>query len=68
VKTERRALLVEITAKFNEERNVSLSKRMVRRRLRDHGFSKKVCRKRVVVKFDNRENNDWRGVGRKGGG
>jgi hypothetical protein len=30
VKTERRALLVEITAKFNEERNVSVSKRMVR--------------------------------------
>ena len=30
VKTERRALLVEITAKFNEERNVSVSKRTVR--------------------------------------
>jgi hypothetical protein len=54
VKTERRAPLVEITAKFNEERNVSVSKRMVRRRLRDHGFSRRVCRKKVVIKFDNR--------------
>ena len=68
VKTERRSPLIEITAKFNEERNVSVSKWTVRRRLRDHGFSKRVCRKRVVVKFDNREKNDWRGVGRKGGG
>jgi transposase len=51
VKTERRALLVEITAKFNEERNVSVSKRMVRRRLRDHGFSRRVCRKKVVITF-----------------
>jgi transposase len=55
VKTERRAPLIEITAKFNEERNVSVSKWTVRRRLRDHGFSKRVCRKRVVVKFDNRK-------------
>ena len=55
VKTERRAPLIEITAKFNEERNVSVSKWTVRRRLRDHGFSKRVCRKRIVVKFDNRK-------------
>ena len=34
VKTERRAPLVEITAKFNEERNVSVSKQTIRRRLR----------------------------------
>ena len=55
VKTERRALLVEITAKFNEERNVSVSKRTVRWRLMDHGFSRRVCRKKAVVKFDNRK-------------
>jgi transposase len=54
VKTERRALLVEITAKFNEERNGSVSKWTVRRRLRDRGFSRRVCRKKVVIKFDNR--------------
>jgi hypothetical protein len=58
VKTERRAPLVEITAKFNEERNVSVSKRTVRRRLRDHGFSTSVCRKKVVVKFKNRKKTD----------
>ena len=34
VKTERRAPLVEITAKFNDERNVSVSKQTIRRRLR----------------------------------
>ena len=55
VKTERRAPLIEITAKFNEGRNVSVSKWTVRRRLRDHGFSKRVCRKKVVIKFDNRQ-------------
>jgi hypothetical protein len=55
VKTERRALLVKITANFNEERNVSVSKRTVRRRLRDHGFSTSVCRKKVVVKFNNKK-------------
>jgi hypothetical protein len=54
VKTERRALLVEITAKFNEERNGSVSKWTVRRHLRDRGFSRRVCRKKVVIKFDNR--------------
>jgi hypothetical protein len=56
VKTERRAPLVKITANFNEERNVSVSKRTVRRRLRDHGFSTSVCRKKVVVKFNNKKN------------
>ena len=68
MKTERRAPLVEITAKFNEERNVSVSKRTVRRRLRDHGFSRRVCRKKVVIKFDSRKKNDWHDAGRKGGG
>jgi predicted GNAT family acetyltransferase len=56
VKTERRAPLVEITAKFNDERNVSVSKPTVRRRLRNRGFSRRVCRKKVVIKFDNRKN------------
>ena len=51
VKNERRAPLAKITANFNEERNVSVSKRTVRRRLRDHGFSRSVCRKEVVVKL-----------------
>ena len=55
VKTARRAPLVEITAKLNEERNVSVSKRTVRWRLRDQGFSRRVCRKKVVIKFDNRQ-------------
>ena len=55
MKTERRAQLVEITTKLNEERNVSLSKQMVRRCLRNHEFSRRVCRKKVVVKFDNRK-------------
>jgi hypothetical protein len=55
VKTERRAPLVEITDKFNEERNVSVSKRTVRRRLRNRRFSRRVCRKKVVIKFDNRK-------------
>jgi len=68
VKAERRAPLVKITANFNEERNVSVSKRTVRRRLMDHGFSRSVCRKKVVVKFDYRKKNDWHGVGRKRGG
>jgi len=35
VKTDRRAPLVEITAKFNEERNVTVSKRTVRQTLKD---------------------------------
>ena len=68
MKTERRAPLVKITANFSEERNVSVSKRTVRRRLRDHGFSRNVCRKKVVVKFNNRNKNDWHGVWRKCGG
>ena len=68
MKTERRAPLVKITANFNEERNVKVSKRMVRRRLRDHGFSTNVCRKKVVVKFNNKKKNDWQGVWRKRGG
>ena len=38
VKTERRVPLVKITAHFNEERNVSVSKRTVSRRLRDDVF------------------------------
>jgi hypothetical protein len=32
-----------------------VSKRMVRWRLMDHGFSRRVCRKKAVVKFDNRK-------------
>jgi transposase len=35
VKTERRAPFLEITATFNEERNVSVSKWTVRRRLKE---------------------------------
>jgi hypothetical protein len=38
------------------------------RHLRVHGFSRRVCRKKVVVKFENRKKTDWHGVGRKGGG
>jgi hypothetical protein len=68
VKTEKRAPLVEITDKFNEERNVSVSKRTLRWRLRDHGFSRRVCKKKVVIKLDNRKKTDWHGVGGKGGG
>jgi hypothetical protein len=41
-----------------------MSKRTVRRRLRDHEFSRRVCRKKVVTI----EKNDWHGVGRKCGG
>ena len=55
MKTEKRAPLVEITDKFNEERNASVSKRTLRRRLRDHGFSRRVCKKKVVIKLDNRK-------------
>ena len=49
VKTERRAPLGEIAAKFNEERIVSVSKTDGKRRLRYHGISRRVC------KFDNRK-------------
>ena len=51
VKTDKMAPLVKITAHFKEERNVSVSKRTVRRRLRDHVFWRSVCRKKVVVKL-----------------
>ena len=40
----------------------------LRRRLRDHGFSRRVFRKKVVVKFDNRKQNNWHVVRRTGGG
>ena len=61
VKTERRPPLVEITLSLMKK---GMSKRTVRRRLRDHEFSRRVCRKKVVTI----EKNDWHGVRRKGGG
>ena len=48
-----------------------MSNRTARRRLRDRGFSRRLCRKKVVIKFENRKKNYWHlgmVVGRKGGG
>ena len=40
-----------------------MSKRTIRWRLRDHIFSRIMCRKKFVVKFYNRKKTDWHGVG-----
>ncbi|CAC5358586.1 unnamed protein product [Mytilus coruscus] len=55
VKKDQRTPLAEISSKFNEQRDVQVSKRTVRRLLRDNGFSRGVYRKKVVIKFDNRK-------------
>lgn len=48
-KRDRKTPLADITAKLNEQRNFQVFKRTVRRRLRDHGFSLEVYRKKVVI-------------------
>jgi hypothetical protein len=53
VNIDRSAPLSEITAKFNENRNVEVSKKTVKRRLKEHGISRGVYRKKVIVKTVN---------------
>lgn len=43
-----------IKAKFNENRNVAVSRKTVKCRLKEHGFSRGVYRKKVAVKSLNR--------------
>ena len=56
MKNDRRALLGEITAKFNEYRNRRVSTRTVRRKLKLHNLRWGIHRKRVVMKKVNRKN------------
>lgn len=55
VKRERRAPLNEITARFNENRGNRVSSKTVKRKLRQHGYKRGVCRKKVVIKRVNRK-------------
>ena len=55
VNVDRQAPLSEITAKFNENREIAVSKKTVKRRLKEHGFSRGVYRKKVTVKAVNRK-------------
>ena len=70
VKTDRRAPLGEITARFNEYRDRRVSTKTVKRKLKFHNFKRGVYRKKVVIKRVNRKNRvswcrgkRWRTVG-----
>ena len=55
VKTNRRHSLVDITNRFNESVDQPVAKRTVQFHLHKHGFSRRVSRKKVVVKEVNRK-------------
>ena len=55
VKTNRRESLIEITNKFNENIDQPVAKRTVQLHLHKHGFSRRVSKKKVVVKESNRK-------------
>lgn len=54
VKNNRRDSLTDITNKFNDQRPRPVCKRTVQNHLAKHGFSKRVIRKKVVVRKENR--------------
>ena len=54
VKANRRDTLSNIISKFNENREIQVSKRTVQSHLSQHGFQKKVLKKKAVVKAENR--------------
>ena len=54
VKVNRRDTLSNITSKFNENREIQVSRRIVQSHLSQHGFQKKVLKKKVVVKAENK--------------
>ena len=53
VKANRRDTLINTTSKFNENREIQVS-RTVQSHLSQHGFQKRVLKKKVVVKAQNR--------------
>lgn len=55
VNRDRLAPLGEITARFNENRPTSVSKKTIKRRLKENGFYRGVYRKNVVIKTVNRK-------------
>ena len=53
-------LLNEIMTRFNETRDVKMSARTVRRRVKFSGYRKFVYKKKVVIKMRNRKKRvDW---------
>lgn len=55
VNRDRLAPLGEITARFNENKPTSVSKKTIKRRLKENGFYRGVYRKKVVIKTVNRK-------------
>ena len=55
VNRDRLAPLGEITARFNENRPTSVSKKTIKRRLKENGFYRGLYRKKVVIKTVNRK-------------
>lgn len=53
--SDRLAPLGEITARFNENKPTSVSKKTIKRRLKENGFYRGVYRKKVVIKTVNRK-------------
>ena len=58
VKANGRDTLSNITSKFNENREIQVSRSIVQSHLSQHGFQKRVIKKKVVdlVKAENRRN------------
>lgn len=54
VKTNRRASLSDITLKFNEQNPDPVTKRCIQHHLHKHGYNRRVCKKKVVVREVNR--------------
>ena len=52
VKANRRDTLSNITSKFNQNREIQVSRRTVQRHLDQHGFQKRVLKNKVVVKAE----------------
>lgn len=55
VKTNRRSTLGDITSRFNQGRQKKVSRRTVQHHLKKHGYSRRVCRKKMVIKVENRK-------------
>ena len=52
VKANRRDTRSNITSKFNENREIQVSRRTVQSHLSQHGFQKRLLKKKVVVKAE----------------
>ena len=55
VKTNRRSSLTDVTIKFNEENTAPVAKRSIQHHLHKHGFNRRICKKKVVVREVNRK-------------